>query len=80
EWIERDKGRYKRDVVLASVGVEGNREFVKGRTVGRNKKGGIEVNGYMERNVEDVYGGGDCGRHHDVVKEIEDDIGLGTTG
>ncbi|KEK22211.1 FAD-dependent oxidoreductase [Bacillus gaemokensis] len=79
EWIETDKGTYETDLVLVSVGVQPNTEFLTGTNVRTNKKGAIEVNAYMQTNVEDVYAAGDCATHYHVIKAIQDHIPLGTT-
>ncbi|MDM5153889.1 FAD-dependent oxidoreductase [Bacillus sp. DX1.1] len=79
ESIETDKGTYKTDFVLVSVGVQPNTDFLEGTTIRTNKKGAVEVNAYMQTNVEDIYAAGDCATHYHIVKEIQDHIPIGTT-
>ncbi|AND06861.1 FAD-dependent oxidoreductase [Bacillus thuringiensis] len=79
EQIETDKGTYKADLVLVSVGVKPNTDFLEGTNIRTNYKGAIEVNAYMQTNVQDVYAAGDCATHYHVIKEIHDHIPLGTT-
>ena len=79
EAIETDKGTYKADLVLVSVGVKPNTDFLEGTNIRTNHKGAIEVNAYMQTNVQDVYAAGDCATHYHVIKEIHDHIPLGTT-
>jgi len=79
EFVETDKGTYKTDLVLVSVGVQPNTEFVNGTAIHTNKKGAIEVNAYMQTNVEDIYAAGDCATHYHIIKETHDHIPIGTT-
>ncbi|MDF2085039.1 MULTISPECIES: FAD-dependent oxidoreductase [Bacillus] len=79
EFVETDKGTYKTDLVLVSVGVQPNTEFVNGTAIRTNKKGAIEVNAYMQTNVEDIYAAGDCATHYHIIKETHDHIPIGTT-
>ncbi|PFE03360.1 CoA-disulfide reductase [Bacillus cereus] len=79
EFVETDKGMYKTDLVLVSVGVQPNTEFLTGTEIRKNKKGAIEVNAYMQTNVEDIYAAGDCATHYHIIKETHDHIPLGTT-
>ena len=79
EQIETDKGTYKTDLVLVSVGVQSNTDFLEGTNIRKNHKGAIEVNAYMQTNVKDVYAAGDCATHYHVIKETHDHIPLGTT-
>ena len=79
EFVETDKGTYKTDLILVSVGVQPNTEFVNGTAIRTNKKGAIEVNAYMQTNVEDIYAAGDCATHYHIIKETHDHIPIGTT-
>ncbi|MEH7456495.1 CoA-disulfide reductase [Bacillus sp. JJ1127] len=79
EWIETDKGTYKTDLVLVSVGVKPNTDFLEGTNIRTNNKGAIEVNAYMQTNVEDIYAAGDCATHYHLIKETQDHIPIGTT-
>ncbi|MGG3520278.1 FAD-dependent oxidoreductase [Bacillus pseudomycoides] len=79
EFVETDKGTYKTDLVLVSVGVQPNTEFVNRTAIRTNKKGAIEVNAYMQTNVEDIYAAGDCATHYHIIKETHDHIPIGTT-
>ena len=78
EAIETDKGTYKADLVLVSVGVKPNTDFLEGTNIRKNHKGAIEVNAYMQTNVQDVYRPV-IAQHIHVIKEIHDRIPLGTT-
>ncbi|EOV9525477.1 FAD-dependent oxidoreductase [Bacillus cytotoxicus] len=79
EEIETDKGTYETDLVLVSVGVKPNTDFLAGTNIRVNHKGAIEVNAYMQTNVKDVFAAGDCATHYHVIKEIQDHIPIGTT-
>ncbi|WP_459500801.1 FAD-dependent oxidoreductase [Bacillus sp. C1] len=79
EFVETDNGTYKTDLVLVSVGVQPNTEFLNGTEIRKNNKGAIEVNAYMQTNVKDIYAAGDCATHYHMIKEIQDHIPLGTT-
>ena len=79
ESVETDKGTYKTDLVLVSVGVKPNTDFLEGTEIIRNPKGAIQVNAYMQTNIEDIYAAGDCATQYHIIKEKHDHIPLGTT-
>ncbi len=58
--IYTDKGEYKTDLVVLSVGVKPNTGFVSGLGLELLGNGAIIVNNRMETNIIDIYAGGDC--------------------
>lgn len=79
EKIQTDKGEYSTDLVLVATGVSPNTAFLEGTGIATGMKGAIQVNGFMETNVPDVYAAGDCALHYHKVKKEYDFIPLGTT-
>ncbi|HDX9589471.1 TPA: CoA-disulfide reductase [Bacillus pseudomycoides] len=79
EFVETDKGTYETDLVLVSVGVKPNTDFLEGTEIIKNPKGAIQVNAYMQTNIEDIYAAGDCATQYHIIKEKHDHIPLGTT-
>ncbi|WP_026677258.1 FAD-dependent oxidoreductase [Fictibacillus gelatini] len=79
QFIETNKNSYATDLVIVSVGVQPNTDFLEGTGIQLNRKKAIIVNPYMETNVENIYAAGDCATHYHRIKEINDHIPLGTT-
>ncbi|MFC0524435.1 FAD-dependent oxidoreductase [Pontibacillus salicampi] len=78
EKVITDKGTHETDMVLVAVGVAPNTGFMKGTGVYTSYNGAINVNGYMETNIKDIYAAGDCATQYHRVKERDDYIPLGT--
>ncbi|MEI4801411.1 CoA-disulfide reductase [Bacillus sp. NPDC077411] len=79
EFVETEKGMYETDLVLVSVGVKPNTDFLEETKIIKNQKGAIQVNAYMQTNIEDIYAAGDCATQYHIIKEKHDHIPLGTT-
>lgn len=79
EKIQTDKGEYSTDLVLVATGVSPNTAFLEGTGVATGVKDAIQVNGFMETNVPDIYAAGDCALQYHKVKKQYDFIPLGTT-
>lgn len=78
EEIVTTKGQYSVDMVVLSIGVRPNTEFLKDTGISMLQNGAIVVNKYMETTVADIYAGGDCATvyHHVLKKDVF--IPLGT--
>ncbi len=55
-----DKGSYKTDLVLMSIGFKPNTEFLKDSGLEFDARGAIITNNKQETNIKDVYAVGDC--------------------
>lgn len=78
EYVKTDKGEIKTDLVLVAVGVKPNTAFTQGAGIVTGVKGAIQVNSYMQTNVEDIFAAGDCATQYHRIKERDDYIPLGT--
>lgn len=81
EKVERlvtNKGQYSVDMVVLSIGVRPNTQFLKDTGIEMLPNGALVVNQYMETSVPDIYAGGDCATvyHHILKKNVY--IPLGT--
>ncbi|MCK5761338.1 MAG: CoA-disulfide reductase [Candidatus Izimaplasma sp.] len=64
-----DKREYDADLVLISVGVKPNTDFLKNSNI-ILKKGAVVVNRKMQTNISNIYAGGDCSMIYNLtVKE-----------
>ncbi|HEX7065593.1 MAG TPA: CoA-disulfide reductase [Bacillales bacterium] len=77
--VQTDKNEYAADLVLVAAGVKPNLDFIENSGIIRGAGGAVQVNRYMETNLEDVYAAGDCAVQYHIVKEKDDYIPLGTT-
>ncbi|WP_077620505.1 FAD-dependent oxidoreductase [Litchfieldia sinesaloumensis] len=78
EYVRTDKAEIKTDLVLVAVGVKPNTAFSKDAGIVTGVKGAIQVNSYMQTNVEDIFAAGDCATQYHRIKERDDYIPLGT--
>lgn len=79
EKVVTDQGEYDADLVLVSVGVKPNTNFLKECGIHMTENGAIQVNRYMQTSMENIYAAGDCATHFHRVKEHDDFVPLGTT-
>lgn len=79
EIVMTDKQSLQTDLVLIGIGVQPNTAFLKDTGLHMNKQGAIQVNAYMETNLENIYAAGDCATQYHIVKQLDDHIPLGTT-
>ncbi|GGB40336.1 FAD-dependent oxidoreductase [Fictibacillus barbaricus] len=79
QFVKTAKKDYPTDLVIVSVGVKPNTEFLKDTDVALNEQGVAVVNERMETNVNGVYAAGDCATHYHRIKKLNDHIPLGTT-
>ena len=68
--IKTDKDTYEADLVIVSIGVKPNSEFIKNTDIKTLKNGAIIVDKKMKTNIDDVYAAGDVATvYHKVLKE-----------
>lgn len=75
--VVTDKGVYDVDIVLESIGIKPNTEFLEGTEL-LMEKGAIITDKYGRTNIEDVYAGGDCALIYNHVGKRNQYIPLGT--
>lgn len=74
-----DKNCYNADLVILSIGVRPNTDFLEGTSIQRINNGAILVDKEMKTSVEDIYSAGDCATVFNRVKDSLDAyIPLGT--
>lgn len=78
ECVVTDKGRYPADQVLVAVGVTPNTSFLEDTGIYKSYNDAIQVNGFMETSIMDIYAAGDCATQYHRIKERHDYIPLGT--
>ncbi|MFB4163325.1 FAD-dependent oxidoreductase [Alteribacillus sp. JSM 102045] len=76
--VVTDQNEYETDLVIVSTGIKPNTDFVKDTGIILKNNGAIQVNRYMETNIEDIYAAGDCATQFHRLKEKDDYIPLGT--
>ncbi|MFC7063636.1 FAD-dependent oxidoreductase [Halobacillus seohaensis] len=78
EYVKTDTGRHPADHVLVAAGVTPNTSFLEGTGIYKSYNDAIQVNGFMETSIMDIYAAGDCATQYHRVKERHDYIPLGT--
>lgn len=73
-----DKGIYNADLVLISIGVIPNTDFLNGTSI-KMHKGAILVDKFGMTNVDNIYAAGDCACIYNVVKDNNSYIPLATS-
>ncbi|TFB14054.1 CoA-disulfide reductase [Filobacillus milosensis] len=75
--IHTDQNEYDTDLVLLSIGIKPNTQFVDEQFEYGDKKE-IIVNEFMQTNIPDVYAAGDCASQYHRIKQQNDYVPLGT--
>lgn len=77
--VTTDKGSYPTDMVIVSIGVSPNTNFMRD-TKGLEflKNGAVVVNSKMETGVQDIYAGGDCATVYNKITKKNTYIALAT--
>lgn len=78
EAVKTDKGTYKADLVLLSIGVRPATKFLEGTGIHLATNGAIVVDREMRTNLPDIYSAGDCAQVYHKVMEENAYIPLGT--
>lgn len=76
--IKTNQATYDTDMVLVATGIKPSTAFLKSTNINLNEKGAIQVNKYLETNIEDIYAAGDCALQYHRVKSDDDYVPLGT--
>ncbi|HEX7055796.1 MAG TPA: CoA-disulfide reductase [Bacilli bacterium] len=76
--VVTDKATYATDAVIANIGVKPNTDFLKNSGIRLWENGAVLTNEYMETNIPDIYGAGDCATSHHLVLHRPVHIALGT--
>lgn len=79
EGVRTNKGVYKADLVVLSIGVRPATDFLKGSGIELAKNGAVIIDREMRTNIEDIYSAGDCAQVYSKIKEENTFIPLGTT-
>lgn len=77
EKVITDQNEYPTDLVLLSIGINPNTQFV-GDEFSLGEKNELIVDEYMKTNVKDVFAAGDCASQYHRIKEQNDYVPLGT--
>ncbi|WP_077210985.1 CoA-disulfide reductase [Bacillus dakarensis] len=76
--VQTDKGQYRADLVLLSIGVKPATKFLDGSGISLAENGAVIIDREMRTNVKDVYSAGDCAQVYHKVMEENAFIPLGT--
>ncbi|MBV7276072.1 FAD-dependent oxidoreductase [Clostridium sp. PL3] len=60
EKVQTDKRKMKADAVILSIGIKANTEFLKDSGIELMPNKTIQVNEYLQTNIEDIFAIGDC--------------------
>ncbi|MBU0997780.1 MAG: CoA-disulfide reductase [Firmicutes bacterium] len=66
------------DLVIESIGVKPNTEFLQNTGLNMLRNGAIVVNDYMETSIKDIYAAGDCAAYYHLLKKENVFLPLGT--
>ncbi len=77
--IVTDQGSYEADLVVVSVGVRPNTQFLAGTSVRTASNGAVIVDGQMRTNVPGIFAAGDCATVVHGILGTDAYIPLGTT-
>lgn len=75
--IITDNGTYEADLVIESIGLEPNTNFLKDSGL-QMEKGAIITDKYGKTSIPDVYAGGDCALIYDYIAGRNEYLALGT--
>lgn len=78
EGVQTNKGTYKADLVLLSIGVKPATKFLEGSGINLASNGAVVIDREMRTNMKDVYSAGDCAQVYHKVMEENTFIPLGT--
>ncbi|WP_040210143.1 CoA-disulfide reductase [Clostridium polynesiense] len=68
--VKTSENTYNADIVIMSIGVRPNTEFLKDSGIELTEKGAVIIDNYMRTNYKNIYSAGDCAVvYHRVLKE-----------
>jgi NADPH-dependent 2,4-dienoyl-CoA reductase/sulfur reductase-like enzyme len=68
----------KVDMVIESIGVKPNTDFLKSTDIKMLKNGAIITDAHMKTNIKDIYAGGDCASYDHLLTNEKAFVPLGT--
>src|SRR6056297_782792 len=77
--VQTDKEKIETDMVIVSIGVKPNTQFLKDSGINMLENGAIIINEKSETNIKDVYSGGDCATVKHLITKKDTYFPLGTT-
>lgn len=77
--VKTEKESIETDMIIISIGVKPNTDFLLNKNVNMLKNKAIIVDNYMRTNIEDVYAAGDCATAYNILSGEDEYIPLGTT-
>lgn len=77
--VVTDQGRYDADLVIVSVGIRPNTQFLSGTAIRLAPNGAVIADGQMRTNVPDIFAAGDCATVVHGILGTDAYIPLGTT-
>ncbi|MGY4688402.1 FAD-dependent oxidoreductase [Salibacterium sp. K-3] len=78
EAVRTSSNRYETDLVIVTAGIRPNTECLKHTGIHLWDNGAVQVDAYMQTNVNNVYAAGDCAVQYHRMKEKNDYVPLGT--
>ncbi|NLC66610.1 MAG: FAD-dependent oxidoreductase, partial [Clostridium sp.] len=75
--VVTNKGSYEADLVIQSIGIRPNTDFLKDTELEMDR-GAIVIDKFGKTNIEDVYSGGDCALIYNHVEDRNKYLPLGT--
>lgn len=76
--IKTDKGSYKADMVILSIGVRPATAFLKDSGISMSRNGAVVVDREMRTNLPDIWSAGDCAEVYHLGMEENTYLALGT--
>lgn len=77
--VKTSKGEYDADLVIMSIGIKPNTDFLKDSGINITKKGAVIIDEHMRTNYANIYSAGDCAVVYHRVLEENTYIALATT-
>src|SRR5699024_4777843 len=68
ESVLTNQGQHDTDMVIVATGIKPATNFLESTAIKQAKNGAIQVNEYLETNLEDIYAAGDCAMQYHRVK------------
>lgn len=78
EGVKTNKGTYRADLVILSIGVKPATKFLEGSRIALADNGAVIIDREMRTNMKDIYSAGDCAQVYHKVMEENTFIPLGT--
>ncbi|WP_059104153.1 FAD-dependent oxidoreductase [Shouchella shacheensis] len=76
--VKTNLSSFETDLVIVSVGVQPNTDFLEGSGIQLDSGGAVKVNRYMETSIPSVYAAGDCATQYHRLTKKDTYFPLGT--